>query len=287
MTPSEIETALAETLTRHLGTETPPNLAAAIRYSLLAPGKRIRPRLALACASMIGLPEAAAIPAALAIEMVHCFTLIHDDLPCMDDDDFRRGLPSNHKVHGEAIALLAGDALTPLAFDTLADALPLVPPPAFARALRRLAWASGPRAVIGGQAAEALLTADSRLPELHRMHAMKTGALFSAALLLPMDLAGIDEREARGRAITRFADELGSAFQVADDLDDAPFDGQGEALKPTSVLFHQPREQARAEVLQRLQSASVELAAQWGPDAAQALLALSDQVAKSLKGPVS
>ena len=116
----DLEQALAQALDRHLVStdgRTPPNLEESIRYSLLAPGKRIRPRLALASARLVGLSPQAALPAALAVEMIHCFTLIHDDLPCMDDDDFRRGRPSNHKIYGEGLALLAGDALMMLALD--------------------------------------------------------------------------------------------------------------------------------------------------------------------------
>jgi geranylgeranyl diphosphate synthase type II len=279
--PLDLEKALQSALERHLTSpdgRTPSNLAESIRYSLLAPGKRIRPRLALACARMIGLGEAAALPAALAIEMIHCFTLIHDDLPCMDNDDFRRGRPSNHKIYGEGIALLAGDALILAALDVLTEAAPHVSAPAFARALRRFAWASGPRGVIGGQAAENLLTESSVIAELEQMHAMKTGALFSAALLMPKDLAGISDTESRGHAIARFAAELGLAFQVADDLEDA----EKEATKPTSVLFYLPEEKVRMRTLERLGSATEELQSAWGDEASAELAGISREVRKSL-----
>jgi geranylgeranyl diphosphate synthase type II len=223
---------------------------------------------------MIGLAEEAALPAALALEMVHCFTLIHDDLPCMDDDDLRRGRPSNHKIYGEALALLAGDALIPLALDALAEAAPHVAPQAFAAALRRLSWASGPRGVIGGQAAEALLKPGSALSELETMHAMKTGALFAAALLLPKDLAGIADASPDGRAIDRFARELGLAFQVADDLEDAEED-------PTSILAYMTREEAAARASERLAAACEGLRAAWG-EKARELLDIATEVSAKL-----
>lgn len=280
----ELERHLARSLERHLagpghGEEaTPPNLAESIRYSLLAPGKRIRPRLALACARMIGLDAKSALPAALAIEMIHCFTLIHDDLPCMDDDDFRRGRPSNHKAHGEAIALLAGDALMMIALDTFCESAEATKPAHFARALRRFSWASGPRGVIGGQAAEALLGPKSKLPDLQRMHAMKTGALFSTALLLPMDLAGILETDPKGQAIARFAAALGLAFQMADDLEDAVQDSGATPSDPTSILFYRDANDARADATSQLQLATEALKAAWGEQASSELALIAKEV---------
>lgn len=282
MTSFDLEGALSQALDRHLADrdgQTPANLAESIRYSLLAPGKRIRPRLALACARMIGLDPAAALPAALAIEMIHCFTLIHDDLPCMDDDDFRRGRPSNHKVYGDALALLAGDALMMVALDTLTEAASHAQPQAFARALRRFTWASGPRGVIGGQAAESLLGPASTLAELEKMHAMKTGALFSASLLIPKDLAGVPDTGARGESIERFACELGLAFQIADDLEDA----EKEAKEPTSILSYVSADQARSDTLRRLKAATQALGEAWGATQSSELAAIAGEVCKSLE----
>ena len=119
-----IEQHLSETLERFFQTQegfTPPHLQESIRYSLLSPGKRIRPRLLLASGQMLDVPHQALLPAAIAVEMVHCFTLIHDDLPCMDNDDFRRGIPTNHKKFGESLALLAGDSLMALAIDVFLE----------------------------------------------------------------------------------------------------------------------------------------------------------------------
>jgi geranylgeranyl diphosphate synthase type II len=272
----KLEQALNEAFERHLS-GTPPNLAQSMAYSLLAPGKRIRPRLLLACARMTGLSPEAALPPALALEMVHCFTLIHDDLPCMDDDDFRRGRPSNHRQFGEAVALLAGDALVPLAIQVFLDAASLVPPPRLLAALRTFVWAMGPSGVIGGQAAEALLDAGSPLEEIERMHARKTGALFSAALLIPRDLAGISDIEPRGRAIARFAADRGLACQVADDLEDAAT----EQKDPTSILSRLSPAQARDRTLARMDASRMELSAQWG-EAAGPLIQILEEVRASL-----
>jgi geranylgeranyl pyrophosphate synthase len=242
---AHLEGFLAASLDQALE-EAPDNLSEAIRYSLLAPGKRIRPRLALACGALLELPPTAALAAGCAIEMVHCFTLIHDDLPCMDDDDFRRGRPSNHKAFGEGLALLAGDALI---------------------ALRRLSWASGPRGVIGGQAMEPLLTQQPTLEGLERMFALKTGALFSTSLLLPLDLAGMDEDGREGVAISNFARELGYAFQVADDLEDAEVPGSTEHEKPHSIVYHLSASEAARRAHSRLSQATDDLRTLWGPRA--------------------
>ncbi len=280
---TELKRALEQALTRPDG-QSPINLADSIRYSLLAPGKRIRPRLALATGKMAGLDPKAALAAGIAIEMVHCFTLIHDDLPCMDNDDFRRGRPSNHKAFGEAIALLAGDALIPLAIDALAAASTLVQPAHFLRALKRFAWASGPRGVIGGQAAEPLLTERSSLEELQKMHAMKTGALFSAAILMPMDLAGIPELSQagapkRGEALADYAAKLGLAFQTADDLeDDAPT--AANLASTTSILRHLSPEQAKNQARASLDRAKTQLIAVWGASSSAPLTQIGDEVLK-------
>ncbi|MCM2278706.1 MAG: polyprenyl synthetase family protein [Oligoflexia bacterium] len=279
----DLETALRSAYERHLSKKdgaTPANLETAMRYSLLSPGKRIRPRLALACARMLGLSPEAALPAALAIEMIHCFTLIHDDLPCMDDDDFRRGRPSNHKVHGESLALLAGDALVALALEVFLDAAEHVPADRVLAALRRFAWATGPRGVIGGQAAESLLGKTSSLEELRRMHAQKTGALFSISLLAPMELVGIPADSPRAAAIDLFARELGLAFQIADDLEDAT-----EATAkddPTSILFYLGDEEARRDTIGRLENAKAALTEHW-KEAAQPLTTIADEVIRKIR----
>ncbi len=250
----DIEKLLKESLDQHLNqpkSQTPFHLDEAIRYSLLSPGKRIRPRLFLACAEMLELQIENIIPSSLALEMLHCFTLIHDDLPCMDNDDFRRGKPSNHKKFGESIALLAGDALMALGIEVFLDSK--VVAPRLLSGLKRFLWAAGPRGVIGGQASESLLGAHSSWNDLKKLHSQKTGALFSAALLIPKDFAGISDDSEQGRAIDSFAHELGLAFQIADDLEDTLQDSASHSLhKPTSVLFYLSPLEASQKTLKSL-----------------------------------
>jgi geranylgeranyl diphosphate synthase type II len=270
--------------------ESPKNLSDSIRYSLLAPGKRIRPRLAVACGDMIGVPRRASLAAGIAIEMIHCFSLIHDDLPSMDNDDFRRGRPSNHKVYGEAIALLSGDALMPIAFQTLADARQWVPADHVLRSLHRLTEAIGPLGMVGGQAAELLIGQKPTLESLYELHAGKTGALFQASLLMPKDLAGISDESPDGHSIHTFASELGIAFQVADDLDDAKQDlghptfdhFDGSMAPPTSVLHYLKPAEASERSIRRLTDAGAQLEKRWGSKS-ESLLKISGEVLKSLK----
>lgn len=277
----DLELELKSAFERHLRSKqgnTPPNLEESMRYSLLAPGKRIRPRLALASARAIGLPVEAALPAALAIEMIHCFTLIHDDLPCMDDDDFRRGRPSNHKVFGEGIALLAGDALMALAMDVFLEASAKVPAERFFEALKRFQWAIGPRGVMGGQAAESLLTPESPIEALYEMHRLKTGALFISSVLIPADLAGVAPESSLGKALDSFAAELGLAFQIADDLEDGE-----EAADATSILSHLSASEARQMMVTRLTRASANLKKDAGETAASTLTAFADEIVRKLQ----
>jgi geranylgeranyl diphosphate synthase type II len=274
----DIDQALIFALKRYLPAgRVPSNLQQSIEYSLLAPGKRIRPRLALDCGAMLGLSREACMPVALALEMTHCFTLIHDDLPSMDNDDFRRGKPSNHKVYGEAVALLAGDGLMTMALEVLAEAGSQVEGTCFVAGLRRFLAAVGPRGVIGGQAAELQLGESSTLADLRRMHEGKTGALFSAALLVPKDFAGVSDEAAEGQVIVDFARELGLAFQTADDLEDA----DGKDYPPASVLHYLSAEEAARVAAEGLKRAQKALSAEWGAGAAP-LIAISDEVLRSL-----
>ncbi len=203
----------------------PASLAEAIRYSLLAPGKRLRPLLVLMGAEACGCADGRAIPAACAVEMVHAYSLIHDDLPAMDDDAFRRGLPTCHTKFGEATAILAGDALLALAFETLT----LLEPPAIAAACcRELAQAAGACALVGGQAADLAAEGEAgSLELLESIHRRKTGALFTASVRLGALVA--EANEVQTSAITRFAASFGLAFQVIDDLLDAC--GESQELK--------------------------------------------------------
>ncbi len=193
----------------------PGRLAEAMHYAATGPGKRLRPALVLAAAEACGAPSARALPAMAAIEMLHAYTLVHDDLPAMDDDDERRGRPTVHIVFGEAIAILAGDGLLTAAFAQLAE-LGAAAGPAVATLARR----AGHAELLLGQAID--LTAPPRdLAALERLHAAKTGALFAAATELGAIAAGAPP--ATCTALGRFGMLVGIAFQHADDRDDAEF----------------------------------------------------------------
>ncbi|HEY3392569.1 MAG TPA: farnesyl diphosphate synthase [Lacipirellulaceae bacterium] len=198
----------------------PPTLAEAIRYALLAPGKRLRPQLVLMAAEACGGTIEAAMPAACAVEMIHAYSLVHDDLPAMDDDDLRRGRPTCHKVFGEAVSILVGDALQARAFELLATEIR--PPTLAARCCAVLGRAAGASALVGGQAADIAMTAadNGELPNdisrLEAIHARKTGALFVAALELGAVTANASDEQLQ--ALTAYGRKLGLAFQITDDL---------------------------------------------------------------------
>ena len=196
-------------------------LLEAMRYSALGSGKRLRALLAYASAEAIGATADLADHAAAAVEMLHAYSLIHDDLPCMDDDGLRRGKPTSHVVFGEATAMLAGDALQPLAFAVVLGA------PASASGIvaasHQLAEASGAYGMAGGQAIDlANVGLPMTLAALEEMHAMKTGAMFEAAVLLPALLA--EEDDATLEALSAYAQKIGLTFQVVDDVLDATAD---------------------------------------------------------------
>ena len=197
----------------------PATIHRAMRYSLLAGGKRLRPLLCCAASEACGGTARAALPAAVAVEMVHTYSLIHDDLPCMDDDNLRRGKPTSHVVFGEGMAVLAGDALLTEAFAVLATAQP--------RArytttdlVAELARAAGSRGLIAGQVAD--LEAEKKKPTepaLYFIHAAKTGMLLRASLKLGAMCAGATK--AQVASLDRFGFALGLAFQIQDDILDA------------------------------------------------------------------
>lgn len=200
---------------------TPPcDLHAAMRYSVLGGGKRVRPVLMLATADMLGMPADAIEGAACAVELIHAYSLVHDDLPAMDDDDLRRGRPSCHRAWGEATAILAGDALQALAFELLAcDATLRVPDGVRVRLLGLLAEASGSLGMAGGQALDLTVGAAPALPELERMYALKTGALIRASVLMAAQCAPQLAPRLRD-GLAAFAAAIGLAFQIQDDLID-------------------------------------------------------------------
>lgn len=204
----------------------PATLHKAMRYSLLAGGKRIRPVLCLAAADICGGDRSRALPLACAAECVHTYSLIHDDLPCMDDDDFRRGRPTNHKVFGEAMAVLAGDALLTAAFALTASA------PASRRFgpadyTAELASAAGSLNLIAGQAADIEAEGAAKpvtLKALRAIHERKTGALIRASLALGAMSAGA--APAKIESLRQFGRLLGLAFQVVDDILDVTQSGE-------------------------------------------------------------
>jgi len=217
---ARIEDALPTALLRHAG-DAPDALLQAMTYSLLAPGKRLRPLLAILACEASGGSIDAALPAACAVEMVHTYSLIHDDLPAMDDDDLRRGLPTCHKKFGEALAILAGDALLTLAFEVLGRGYP---PRTAAVSMTELASGAGAVGMVGGQVLDLAAEGDQALSlaELENIHRRKTGALFRSALRLGLYAAraasddGVDS-EVLANA-DAYAAAFGLAFQITDDL---------------------------------------------------------------------
>jgi len=194
----------------------PKKLHQAMRYSVFAGGKRLRPALCLLASESVSGRTAAALKPAAALEMIHAFSLIHDDLPGMDDDDWRRGRPTNHRVFGEGIAILAGDALLSLAFETLSRAsLHRGGDPC--RLLETVCEATGPSGMIGGQAMD-LLFEGKRVPirQIYAMHRRKTGALLKGSLRLGAQIGGAGA--AQLRAFDAFGERIGLAFQIVDDL---------------------------------------------------------------------
>jgi geranylgeranyl pyrophosphate synthase len=198
-------------------------LGAAIDYSLLAPGKRIRPVLALAAAEACGAKPGSLARIAAAFELVHAYSLVHDDLPAMDDDDLRRGVPTSHKVYGDAVAVLVGDALQARAFELVATATD-VPAEARIAIVQVLAHASGWRGMVGGQYLDIdeLRTDGGDLAALRDVHDRKTGALIAGAIEAGAIAAGADG--ATRASFAAFGRELGWLFQVVDDLLDATGD---------------------------------------------------------------
>jgi geranylgeranyl diphosphate synthase type II len=221
-----IETALDRYTT--FSTDCPDVLREAIRYSLLLPGKRLRPMLVMLAAEACGGTVETAVPAACAVEMIHTYSLIHDDLPSMDNDDARRGRPTCHKKFGEGVAILAGDALLALAFEVLAK--DVTPSEVAAACCATLAQASGATALVGGQCDDIRLELASGSRELlESIHNRKTGGLFLASLRLGGLVVGASPSELE--ALREFGANLGLAFQITDDLLDVREDRRSGAVK--------------------------------------------------------
>lgn len=208
----------------------PQRLHESIRYSVLAPGKRLRPTLVIAAAEAVGSNSDDVMPTACALECIHVFSLIHDDLPCMDNDDYRRGRLTNHKVYGDALALLAGDALLALAFQLIAENIATVPVARVLPTLRLVAIASGTWGMVGGQVVDMESQGqDVTTDTLRYIHAHKTGALLTASVLAGALLAGADEIQVE--SLRTYGEHIGLAFQIADDILDVTGD-QAKIGKP-------------------------------------------------------
>ena len=246
----------------------PADLHKAMRYSVFAGGKRVRPVLMLAACQAVGGKRIAALPAACAMEMIHTYSLIHDDLPAMDDDDFRRGRPTNHKVFGEALAILAGDALLTEAFRLLADqqAVAGISPQATFAVLGSIATAAGSTGMVGGQVVDMQSEGDESITieAVTGIHRRKTGALIEASVTTGALLGGgtADQVEALGQ----YGQHIGLAFQVADDIldvegtteelgkDAGSDEARGKATYPALLGLESSKEYAQALVVSALQS---------------------------------
>jgi geranylgeranyl diphosphate synthase type II len=251
------------------GPDTPRELAEAIRHSLLAPGKRLRPLLVLMACEACGYDHEAALPAACAVEMIHTYSLIHDDLPAMDDDDMRRGQPSCHAKYGEATAILAGDALLAQAFEVLATGIE--PPAVAARCCAELAQAAGAGQLVGGQQDDlAAQFGEPNLEQLERIHRRKTGAMINVSLRLGGLVARADG--AKLAALDAYGQRLGLAFQIVDDLLDCEGTAEnlgkrtgkdadrGKMTFPAVLGMEESRRRAR-----ELVAAAIDAAGQFGP----------------------
>ena len=211
-----VDRKLADVL--NLGHAVPERLLAAMHYSVLGGGKRVRPLLVYASGEVTRVAEDALDAVAAAVELIHAYSLVHDDLPAMDDDDLRRGRPTTHKQFDEATAILAGDALQALAFEVLAvDRALAAQPPAQVKLLAWLARAAGPAGMVGGQTLD-MAAEGQRLDErgLERIHRGKTGALIRASIMMPSELGALNTEQRANLDV--FASDIGLVFQIRDDL---------------------------------------------------------------------
>ena len=244
----------------------------AMYYSLMAGGKRIRPILLLECCRLCGGTPAEVLPFAGAIEMIHTYSLIHDDLPCMDDDDLRRGRPTNHKVYGEATAVLAGDALLTAAFEFMLDPAVKLPLDRILEASGILARAAGGRGMVGGQVLDMAGEGHSLgLNEVEELQRLKTGALIAAAAEMGCVLAGGSPEQRQ--SVRRYAERIGLAFQIQDDILDVVGDtatlgkpvGSDAKSEKTTFVTLKGLDTCR-DLVDKLTKEAVEALACFGPE---------------------
>ncbi|KAF3439032.1 hypothetical protein FNV43_RR17307 [Rhamnella rubrinervis] len=264
----------------------PQKIHEAMRYSLLAGGKRVRPVLCIAACELVGGQESMAMPAACAVEMIHTMSLIHDDLPCMDNDDLRRGKPTNHKVFGEDVAVLAGDALLAFAFEHIAVSTVGVSASRIIRAVGELAKSIGSEGLVAGQVvdinSEGL--SDVGVEQLEFIHVHKTAALLEGAVVLGAILGGGSDIEVE--KLRKFARYIGLLFQVVDDILDVTKSSQelgktaGKDLVADKVTYPKLMgiEKSR-EFAQKLNRDAQDQLSGFDPDKAAPLIALANYIA--------
>jgi geranylgeranyl diphosphate synthase, type II len=262
----------------------PEKIYESMRYSLMAGGKRLRPILCLATSELVGGTIEIAMPTACALEMIHTMSLIHDDLPAMDNDDYRRGKLTNHKVYGEDVAILAGDGLLAYAFEFIATQTRQVPPDRILQVIAKLGRAVGAAGLVGGQVVDLACEgqADVSLETLNFIHRHKTGALLEASVLCGAILAGASESELQ--RLSHYAQNIGLAFQIVDDVLDITATQEelgktaGKDLQAQKVTYPSlwGIEESKRQANQLISSAKAELAA-FG-ELAYPLTALADYI---------
>ncbi len=271
-------------LDRSIAVVYPETIYESMRYSLMAGGKRLRPILCLAACELAGGAIEAAMPTACALEMIHTMSLIHDDLPSMDNDDFRRGKPTNHKVYGEPVAILAGDGLLAYAFEFVATQTQQVPADRIVRAIALLGKAVGAAGLVGGQVVDLASEGNPNiaLDTLHFIHRHKTAALLEACVTTGATIAGADESTV-GK-LAQYAQDIGLAFQIVDDILDVTATteelgktaGKDSAVEKATFPKLYGLERSREMATELIDRAKASLA-EFGPAAAP-LQALADYI---------